>query len=920
MCQALRIIRNALVISLLAFPFVLLTFLAFLPLPSFFRWHEGDLWLYYDSGRKLMQGQLPYRTFPLEYPPLALLPFVLPHVLALGQQLSFTNYVRLFLLENALLSTLVALVLVQVVLHWQGRRNSVSVLIVYALLIALGVPLLPWRYDLFPALLTLLALLSVMISCPMLAGSWLGLGILAKLYPIFLLPIFSAYYLVGKRYRALLRMLLGSFSATILPLLPLILSEPRELLSFLLYHQMRGLQIESLPAGVIILADALRLTKAKLVHNYGALHLDSPPTNITLKLLPFLLILVFGVVLVNCLSRFWEERVRYGEITSESLVAYVVAALLAFIATNKIFSPQYIVWLLPFAPLLRLRQAVLLLAIWTITIIIFPFAYEDLLAMRPAPVLLLNLRNILVIILLLWLLVEYLPTSVRVAIVGHYRQTAKLSRLNIPWFWLGMASLFFLSAALHFWGLSRFNTLVFDEVFYAKYGNNYLNHISFFDSHPPLGKYLIAIGIWMDSHNPFSHHLLKNTLTGSLLSPFSYRWLNALTGSLIPLVVAGIAYQLSHRRSYAFIAGLMTAADGLLLVESRYALINIYLVIFGLLGQWFFLLALDNQHKQRKFWLALSGICFGASIAVKWNGLGFLVSIYLIWICSWLVRWVQSFQAAATSLSSNDLHKLTGVGTSLHKLRQLGCLSLLFNLGVIPVLVYCLAWIPHLLLNSKPDFWQLHQQILAYHQHVRSGSQEHPYCSSWYTWPLMIRPMGYLFKEFRNNPESMPSLSSSLSASIEEEVYYDVHGMGNPVLWWLSTAAIVFVLWILSQKIRAWATSLQIAVNHNPPSAPDEFWIALYLVVNYAANWLPWMKVTRCSFLYYYMGASIFAFLALAWIIERWLHSCQLWLRTIGITTVFLIMLAFLYWLPVYLGLPLSPEQFQNRMWLRSWI
>ncbi len=307
----------------------------------------------------------------------------------------------------------------------------------------------------------------------------------------------------------------------------------------------------------------------------------------------------------------------------------------------------------------------------------------------------------------------------------QYRRKALPSSLTIPWFWIGMAGLFFLSVALRFWGLSRFNTLVFDEVYYAKYGNNYLNHIPFFDSHPPLGKYLIAIGIWIDSHNPFDHNSLKNALTGSLLSPFSYRWLNALTGSLIPLVMAGIAYQLSHRRSYALIASLFTAADGLLLVESRYALINIYLVIFGLLGQWFFLLALDNQPGRRGFWLALSGICFGASISVKWNGLGFLLSTYLVWICAWVIRGSREGKSFASSL-----HDQASTRTPLQNLTQLGFLHLLFDLGAIPALVYCLTWIPHLQLNPTSGFWQLHQQILGYHQHVGSGPQEHPYCSS----------------------------------------------------------------------------------------------------------------------------------------------------------------------------------------------
>ncbi len=162
----------------------------------------------------------------------------------------------------------------------------------------------------------------------------------------------------------------------------------------------------------------------------------------------------------------------------------------------------------------------------------------------------------------------------------------KLLNQRFPWFSMGIAAVFLLSVSLRFWGLSRFNTLVFDEVYYAKFANNYLTRTPFFDGHPPLSKYIIAIAIWLGSHLPFGQDAV-NSLTGSMRSTWSYRWLNALTGSFIPLVVAGIAYQLSHRRSYALIAALFAAADGLFLVESRYALNNVYLVIFGLLGQWF---------------------------------------------------------------------------------------------------------------------------------------------------------------------------------------------------------------------------------------------------------------------------------------------------------------------------------------------
>ncbi len=489
-----------------------------------------------------------------------------------------------------------------------------------------------------------------------------------------------------------------------------------------------------------------------------------------------------------------------------------------------------------------------------------------------------------------------------------------------------MAVLFLLSASLRFWGLSRFNTLVFDEVYYAKFANNYLTHTHFFDGHPPLSKYLIAIGIWLGSHVPIGRDTV-NALTGSQLSTFSYRWLNALTGSLIPLVVGAIAYQLSHRRSYAFIAALFTAVDGLFLVESRYALNNVYLVIFGLLGQWFLLLALDSQRRRRGFWLALSGICFGASASVKWNGLWFLFAAYLIWICGWVIRLVQSLQPVTTDPSTKQhssalsLCNPTGTQTPLQNLTQLNFLHVIFNWAIIPAVVYYLDWIPHLQLHPKPGFWEVQKQILTYHQGIGSGSQEHPYCSAWYTWPLMIRPMGYFFEKVDKTPPPVSPLLLSVPPSPEKVIYHDVHGMGNPVLWWLSAIAIILLLSMLTLRVQAWKTVPMTTANQNIPLVqPAEFWIALYLVLNYGTNWLSWVRVTRCTFLYHYMGASVFAFLGLAWIVDQCLRSYLLWLRAVGLTIIFVILLAFVFWLPVYLGLPLSPDEFQFRMWFRSWI
>jgi uncharacterized membrane protein len=415
------------VIGLLAFQLIVLLTVALVTLPGIAQWHALDLSIYYQDSLQLLLGQLPYRDFVLEYPPLALLPFALPRLVTFGVRLDFIGYVWLFLIENAIFSTLIALVIAQI----RGLRAAGPALALYALLVAVTAPLLPWRYDLFPALLTALALLCVVRQRPGWAGIWLGLGVAAKLYPAVLLLVFGAYYLAGKNRPALLRLALGSAGALAATLLPFVLIAPGPLLSFLRYHELRGLQLESLPAGVIVLAHVLGITPARLEFNYGALHVASPLAGAVLSWLPVAFVVLFGVVLVSGMARFREEQAADGRVARESLVAYSVAALLAFIITNKVFSPQYVIWLLPFAPLLRLRQASALLAICALTIVLFPFNYDHLLDMELLPVLLLNLRNLLTAALLGWLLVDRAPASWRAAL-GWPVLAARLAGRRAP--------------------------------------------------------------------------------------------------------------------------------------------------------------------------------------------------------------------------------------------------------------------------------------------------------------------------------------------------------------------------------------------------------------------------------------------------------------------------------------------------------
>lgn len=458
--------------------------------------------------------------------------------------------------------------------------------------------------------------------------------------------------------------------------------------------------------------------------------------------------------------------------------------------------------------------------------------------------------------------------------------TAHHQRLAIR----GIAIIFLTSIFLRFWGLGRFNVFVFDEVYYAKFANNYLTHTPFFNSHPPLSQYLIAIGIWIGDRLPIGQDT-TNTLTGSLHSTFSYRWINALFGSCIPLLVAGLAYQLTLRVSYGFLAALLISLDGLFLVDSRYALNNIFLIFFGLLGQLLVLLANRTNEWYSRLITVGAGISFGASVACKWNGLSFLLSIYIFIIIAKVWKSIESDRQSSTITNS-----------LFDRLANIHLIEIIVSLVITPTIVYSLLWIPHLIQNPTPNFIDVQWSIFNYHQEVGNSTGIHPYCSNWYTWPLLMRPLAYYFTEYKPN------------------YYYDVHAMGNPLLWWLALAAIFGSIWLIIKNTIL--TSIQV-LNINYILVP------LFIVINYAANLLPWIKVTRCLFIYHYMGAVLFAIMGLAWLVDLGLRSSSKLWQAAGLTTIFSVAGTFVFWLPIYLGLSIERSDLHYRLWdfwIFNWI
>lgn len=243
--------------------------------------------------------------------------------------------------------------------------------------------------------------------------------------------------------------------------------------------------------------------------------------------------------------------------------------------------------------------------------------------------------------------------------------------------------------------ISRFYALqlppekVFDEVYFPVFAHNYLTGTDFFDAHPPLGKLIIATGI---------------ALFGN--ESFGWRIMNAITGSLLVLAIAGFTYDISKRYTAAFIAALLVITDPMSLVESRIGLINIYLAIFSILGLWrYWRWHRDPNKTSQLLWAC---IFFALATSVKWIGIGAAVA-------------AASFTFLAATLDSTwrkDL-KLT------HLLPPL----------LIP-LIYVATFLPDMLRGQDLFWW--HESTFNYHAGLTAT---HPYGSAWWTWPFSLRPL-----------------------------------------------------------------------------------------------------------------------------------------------------------------------------------
>ncbi|RLP69461.1 phospholipid carrier-dependent glycosyltransferase [Mycetocola manganoxydans] len=498
------------------------------------------------------------------------------------------------------------------------------------------------------------------------------------------------------------------------------------------------------------------------------------------------------------------------------------------------------------------------------------------------------------------------------------------------WYWGAPILVTLLAGILRIWNLGHPSSLVFDETFYVKDAwtllqngyesswpensdqafnrgetSGYLDDPSYV-VHPPLGKWLIALGLAAFGAG----------------DSVAWRISTAIVGTLAVLLLMLIARKLFASTLLAVLAGFLFAIDGQAIVMSRVAVLDNSVMFFALLG--FGCVLLDRSWHDRVLgervarlraagrdlawgpviwwrpWVLAAGLCFGLASSVKWSGLYFLAAfgLYLI---------------VVDALARRRLG--LGLWTSASVLKQGPATFLLF---VPPALaVYLASWTNWFVSDNAyyrtwaeqssnawtgalawvPPAWQsfLHYQQSIYTFHV-GLSASHPYAADPLGWLTLTRPTSMWY--------ASPDAGSPGCAV--EPCSQAITSIANPLIWWAGVAALLYLVYRLA-RYREWRVGL--------------------ILMGIVAGYLPWLLYTeRTVFQFYTIVFLPYVILGLVFVCGLILGSPgdETWRRSRGISlTVLFVAAAALvsaFWYPLWSATTVPYWFWMLHSWLPSWV
>ena len=499
--------------------------------------------------------------------------------------------------------------------------------------------------------------------------------------------------------------------------------------------------------------------------------------------------------------------------------------------------------------------------------------------------------------------------------------------------WLGPLLVAVLAGVLRFWRLGSPRAVVFDETYYAKdswallrlgYEGTWpdrkiadpqilahpqvipLSDTGSFVAHPPMGKWVIALG-----EGVFG------------LDPFGWRFMTAVLGTLSVLMLCRIGRRLFRSTVLGCLAGALLAVDGLHFVMSRTALLDLIVMFFALAA--FGCLLIDRDRARARLaaalpvdeddfarpdhqagahtglglrpWRLAAGVFLGLAAASKWNGLYFLV-----------------FFTALTVLWDVGSRRVAGAWSPYRAVLRKDLGWSVLSLVPVAVVTYLSTWTGWFLsdkgygrhwADGRGGTWSWipaplrslwHYEHAVYQFNVGLHTP-HRYQSNPWSWLVLGRPVSFYYQSPKSGQQGCHSTTNCSQ---------EILALGTPLLWWAACGALLYLLyrWALRRDWRAGA-----------------------VLCSVAAGYLPW---------FHYQDRTIFSFYAVAFVPYLCLAVAMMLGAVLGPpgasqgrraggavaagALVLLIAWNFIYFFPLYTGQTIPYADWHARMWLDTWI
>jgi dolichyl-phosphate-mannose-protein mannosyltransferase len=400
----------------------------------------------------------------------------------------------------------------------------------------------------------------------------------------------------------------------------------------------------------------------------------------------------------------------------------------------------------------------------------------------------------------------------------------------------------------------------FDEIYYVKTSEQYLNlQLPYEWTHPPLGKLITAAGITIFGFNPFGWRILV-VIAATLMIPLIYILGKKLFGTWIG----------------GFASAFMLTFDFMHFTMARISTVDTYVVLFALASQLFFLVyfkkVLKDGWKTPVQPLFLAILFFALGFSTKWFVLyGFAAQLALL-----------------AALRLKEVAKLKkGLWDKLYVFTDPPFATVLSFL-LLAVLIYFLTYIPDMLAGrSVLDVLGLQGAMYNYHATLNST---HPFSSSWWSWPLMLRPL-WLYVAY---------LPSGVKSTIVL--------LGNPAVWWVGFVSVISILVIAVSKIAKSAGNR--LGNVGLP--------AIFILAFFFFQWVPYMLISRITFIYHFYLNVPFLCLASAYFISKYWSSR--WVKIVAIAYFAVVVALFALFYPVISGMPAENSFIDSLKWLNGWV